>query len=295
MENPILPILKLFIMMICLSLVSCQNWTDEKLVATVSKTCKYNIIGITGPESTEPYVEVRYCKDDGHGNNVIVKEMLCPPILFGGHPVNISCDSIIEITGHGHKDSKYKATGNYKILLKHQYGEGEAEYLHIINHSIDKSIEFFVAGSQDMKIKGNGCNGWGVIDIMPTVYYRHAPIYYLLFPQKKYAQNLLGSSLDCNDVFNFEGNRCGDLELNQGWSVDEVMGLYRAEYNNDPEIELYIDTHFDDLGRLNKALHSGNPYVKYKRFYGVIGPGETLTGGSDIPLLATSSLWGDEL
>ena len=74
-----------------------------------------------------------------------------------------------------------------------------------------------------------------------------------------------------------------------------MMGLYRAEYNNDPEIELYIDTHFDDLGRLNKALHSGNPYVKYKRFYGVIGPGETLTGGSDIPLLATSSLWGDEL
>lgn len=57
-------------------LVSCQDWVDEKLMATVSKTYKYNIIGIAGPESTEPYIELRYCKDDGHGNNMIVKEML---------------------------------------------------------------------------------------------------------------------------------------------------------------------------------------------------------------------------
>lgn len=206
--------------------------------------------------------------------------------------VNISCDSIIEITGHSHKESKYKTTGNYRILLKHQYGEAEAEYLYIINHSTDKSIEFFVAGSQDMKINGNG---WEVIDVMPTVYYRHAPIYYLLFPKKKYTQNLLGSSFDCDDMFYFENSRCGNLELNQAWSVDEVMDLYRVEYRNDPETELYIDTHFDYLGRLNKALHSNTPYIKYKRFYGVIMPGETLIGGNNIPSLATPFLFDDEL
>jgi hypothetical protein len=58
---------------------------------------------------------------------------------------------------------------------------------------------------------------------------------------------------------------------------------------------LYIDIHFDDFGRLNKALYSGNSYVKYKQFYGVIMPGEELKGGADMPLLATPSLFDDDL
>jgi hypothetical protein len=146
-----------------------------------------------------------------------------------------------------------------------------------------------------MKTNGSGCNGLGVFDVMPTIYYKHAPVYYLLFPERKYTQNLQGNSFDCNEVFYFEGNRCGDLEMDQKWSVEEVMALYRAEYNNSSDVMLYIDNHFDDFGRLSKVLHSGNSYAKYKRFYGVIMPGEELKGSVDTPLLATPSLFDDDL
>ncbi|MDR0746129.1 MAG: hypothetical protein LBF17_06520, partial [Mediterranea sp.] len=276
-------------------LTSCQDWVDEKYVATLSKKYKYNIVGISGPQSVTPYIELRYCKVDEQGENVMVSEMVSSPFLMGGHEVNILCDSVIEIIGHSNNRSKSKATGKYRLILRHQYEETGAEYLRIINHSTDKSIEFFIAGAQEMKTNGSGCNGWGVIDVMPTIYYKHAPVYYLLFPERKYTQNLQGNSFDCSETFYFEGNRCGDLELDQAWSVEEVMALYRAEYNNSLDVMLYIDIHFDDLGRLNKAIDSGNPHVKYKRFYGVIMPGEKLKGGADTPLLATPSLFDDDL
>jgi hypothetical protein len=67
-----------------------------------------------------------------------------------------------------------------------------------------------------------------VSDVMPTIYYKHAPVYYLLFPERKYMQNLQGNSFDCSETFYFEGNRCGDLKLDQAWSVEEVMALYRS-------------------------------------------------------------------
>lgn len=278
---------------LCTGLISCQDWTDEKLIATLTKKCDYNLIGISGPYSTEPYVEVEYCKDDGRGNNIIVSEMVTPPVLLGGHKINVLCDSIIEIVGHGNNESKYKTTGNYRLVLKHQYGKNESEYFRIINHSLDKSIEYFIAGTQQMQTDNNGCNGLNVIDVMPTIYYKRAPIYYLLCPEKKYTQNLQGSSFDCNDIFYFTGDRCGDLEVKQAWTVDEVMALYRAEFNNSPEIKLYIDTHFSSLGRLSNAIRSNNPYVKFKHFYGVIMPNEELKGNSDLPLLATPSLFDD--
>lgn len=275
----------------CIS--SCQDWTEEKFVATVSKKCNYNLVGISGPYSPEPYIELKYCKDDGHGNNITVSEMVTPPILLGGHGVNVPCDSIIEITGNGNNKSKYKVTGDYQLILQHQYEKPGAEYFRIINHSTDKPIEFFIAGTQKMKTEDSGCNGLGVINVMPTIYYKHAPIYYLLCPENKYTQNLQGDSFDCNDIFYFAGNRCGEFELKKAWTVDEVMALYQSEYNNSPEIQLYIDTHFRGLGRLNKAIHSNNPYIKYKRFYGVIMPGEELKGNSELPLLATPSLFDD--
>ncbi|MDR3119684.1 MAG: hypothetical protein LBU44_09795 [Mediterranea sp.] len=61
---------------VCLS--SCQDWTDEKFIATVAKECNYNVIGISGPPSAEPYVEIQYNKDDGHGNKD--GEMINPSI-----------------------------------------------------------------------------------------------------------------------------------------------------------------------------------------------------------------------
>jgi hypothetical protein len=276
----------IFVLLLCLS--SCQDWAGEKYMATVAKECNYNVIGISGPPSEKPYVEIQYNKDDGNGNNVLVSEMVSPPFLFGGHKVNILCDSIISIWGHSNNHSKYKVDG-YALVIQHSYGETDSEYLRIINHSANKTIEFFIAGSRDMETsdKDRGCNGLPLIKTMPAVYYRHAPIYYLLFPDKKYTQNVQGDASNCNDIFYFEGNKCGDLVLEKPWSVDEVMNLYRSEYRNSPDIRLDVEVNWGDLGRMTEIVNSGKPYIQFKRFYGTIMPGEELRGNNSLPLLAT--------
>src|SRR5574344_154661 len=276
----------LLILIACLT--SCQDWADERFAATIAKECNYNVIGISGAPSENPYVEIQYNKDDGNGNNILVSEMVSPPFLFGGHKVNILCDSILYVSGTTTNRNKYRVNG-YGLVIQHSYGEADSEYLRIINHSTDKTIEYFIAGSREMETsdKDKGCNGLPLIKTMPAVYYKHAPIYYLLFPNKKYTQNVQGNAADCNDHFYFEGNRCGDLILEKPWSVDEVMNLYRSEYRNSPDIRLDIEVYWGDLGRMTQIINSGKPYIQFKRFYGTIMPGEELRGNNSLPLLAT--------
>ncbi|MDR3119685.1 MAG: hypothetical protein LBU44_09800, partial [Mediterranea sp.] len=78
------------------------------------------------------------------------------------------------------------------MIVHHAYEETDGEYLRIINHSVDKTIEFFIAGSRGMETRYKGCSGFPLIKTMPAVYYRHAPVYYLLFPDRKYTQNVQG-------------------------------------------------------------------------------------------------------
>lgn len=275
----------ILVLLLCLS--SCQDWAGGKYVATVTKKCNYNVIGISGPQSEKPYVEIQYNKDDGNGNNVLVSELVSPPFLFGGQKVNILCDSILSIWGHSNNHSKYKVDG-YELVIQHSYGKTSGEYLRIINHSTDKTIEFFIAGSRDMETETEkGYSGFPEIKTMPAVYYRHAPIYYLLYPEKKYTQNVQGYPSNCNDIFHFEGNKCGDLVLDKPWSVDEVMNLYRSEYRKSPDIRLDVEVNWGDLGRMTEIINSGKPYIQYKRFYGTIMPGEELKGDNSLPLLAT--------
>ncbi|MDR0658204.1 MAG: hypothetical protein LBG18_04630 [Mediterranea sp.] len=280
------------VLLFCLS--SCQYWEDEKFVATVPRECNYNIIGISGPPSAEPYVEIQYNKDDGHGNNVLVSKRVSPPFRFGGQKVNILCDSILFISGIG-SHHKYRIDG-YKLVIHHSYEETDGEYLRIFNHSTDKTLEYFIAGSREMETEFTGCSGFPLIKTMPAVYYKHAPIYYLLFPDKKYTQNVQGDVSDCNDIFYFEGNRCGDLTVEQPWSVDSVMKLYRSEYRNSPDIRLDVESYWSHLGRMTKVVHSGDSYdIPFQSFYGTILPGEELKGNISLPLLATPSIFDDRL
>jgi hypothetical protein len=127
---------------------------------------------------------------------------------------------------------------------------------------------------------------------MPAVYYRHAPVYYLLFPDRKYTQNVQGIESDCNDIFYFEGNKCGDLIVEQPWSVDEVMNLYRSEYGNSPDIKLYIEVSWSYIGRMTEVIQYMHHYqdMPFQSFYGMILPGEELRGNISLPLLAIPSV-----
>ncbi|MDR0712111.1 MAG: hypothetical protein LBF67_07195 [Prevotellaceae bacterium] len=204
--------------------------------------------------------------------------MVSPPYVFQNSHVNITYDSTV----YGRK----KHAEYYTLTLKRSYEEGGAEYFRIVNHSADKTIEFFLAGAQDVAHSGENH-----AEILPSVYYRHAPILFLLYPERKYHKNLVNGS----ETFFFEGTRCGDLELTSAWSAEEVMQLYRAEYRRSPDTLLYVDMWAaQDGGRMtSKPLYSSR--LENRTFYGAIPPGEQLKGDKNFWLLATPWIFEDHL
>jgi len=275
----------LLISLICLTAATCSPFED-KVIATKSMKMKYNIVGIVGETSDAPYIEVQYVKDDGYGQNVTERKMVSPPFVFGGHLVNVRYDSIVGYYGN--------RAESYNLELRNDYNVNGADYLRIINHSEDKTIEYFMAGTQDVRTRGE-CNGLGFRDVVPSVCYRKAPIYYLLFPEEKYTENLSESDHNCDEILYFEGDRCGDLKLTTAWDVNDVAKLYRAEFNKSKDTALYLlheNTYFNG-DRLSKLLerNSSNPrtypYMKGKSLYGTVAPKNKLEGNEDIWLIAT--------
>jgi hypothetical protein len=262
-------------------LASCiEHPIEYKIVATKSKVYKTNLLGIAGQTSAEPYVEIIYSVADGTENNVTENILVSPPYIFESKNVNIVYDSAV--------DMQNGRTLTYYAILKHDYEEGGAEYFRIINHSTDKPIEFFIAGTQDVVTYTN--EPIMGAEILPSVYYKKAPIYYLLFPDKKYPKNLINGG----EVFYFEGNRCGDIELISAWSVEDVVKLYKAEYNHSPDTLLYVDIPAsNDGGRMTNPSKYNNDRFRDKIFYGAIPPQGQLKGDEKIWLLATPWIFDD--
>jgi len=134
----------LLFLWICFTSSSTCQPAEDKLIATKSMKMKYNIVGIAGEASDTPYIEVQYVKDDGYGQNVTEKKMVSPPFVFGGHLVNIRYDSIVGYYGN--------RAESYSLKLRNDYNVNGADYLRIINHSEDKAIEYFIAGTQDVHL-----------------------------------------------------------------------------------------------------------------------------------------------
>ena len=247
-------------------LFSCYTY-EETTEESYYKTCHTNVIGITGPASDKPYVVVKYSTADGKENNVVHIDTITPPFILEPHNVNVYIDSI----------SNNYGDDSYRLLIHHDYTDKGAECFEIENLSKDKSIEFFVAGSQDMWPSKKEVNGMNKIIRMPAVVYRHAPIYYLLFPEKKYTKNLVYN----DTIYYFEGNRCGDLTLDKAWTAEEVMALYRAEFVGSKRGQLYYnqwrtlseEATTDYGGKMNRDAPYQQASIKY---YGVLGPNESV-------------------
>ena len=246
-------------------IVSCYAY-EETTEESYYKTCHTNVIGITGPASDKPYVVVKYSTADGKEKNVMHIDTITPPFILEPHNVNVHIDSI----------SNNYGDDSYRLLIQHDYTDKGAECFEIENLSKDKSIEFFVAGSQDMWPSKKEENGMNTIIRMPAVVYRHAPIYYLLFPEKKYTKNLVYN----DTIYYFEGNRCGDLTLDKAWTAEEVMALYRAEFVGSKRGQLYYNT-WKKLSEVTETYleeyisKDDTPeHVVSIKYYGVIGPNE---------------------
>ena len=95
----------------------------------------------------------------------------------------------------------------------------------IKNHGTDP-IEYFIAGTHKLRTHGYN-NKNDLIDITPRVLYNNTPIYYMLFPEKTYKGELYTCITPiCNEVERVS------FQVNEYYTVEDVMKLYRAEYNN---------------------------------------------------------------
>jgi hypothetical protein len=264
-----------FMLLLAAAAASCIPGTRWDVHLSVEKTKPYktNLVGIAGPPSSEPYVEIIYSADDGQGQgkNKTESLMVSPPYIFENSRVNVTYDSTV----YGRK----KHDEYYALTLKRSYEEGGADYFRIVNHSTDKTVEFFLAGAQDVATSEE--NGKIYAEVLPSVLYRYAPIYYLLYPDKKYHQNVIG----WENVYYFEGSRCGDLALTSAWSVDEVMQLYRAEYRQSADTILYETI---PMAAANIRMTDKSEYKwGYRKFYGAIPPGEEFKGNEAFWMPAT--------
>ena len=240
-----------------------------------------NIIGIAGETSTEPYIEIQYSAADetNPGYNKTESLMVSPPYIFRNEKVYMTY-LYVELN-----DSSYHSEPiDYSKYLQRDYKEGGAEYLRIINHSSDKPVEFFIAGAQTGEVI---TQGYSKAKLIPSVHYKKAPVYFLLFPEYKYNENVI--DFDSNIYHYFEGNRCGDITLTEAWTVEAVAALYRAEQVRSNEVLLTIDAlNYRMIDLVEGKINGGEAYSG-NIFYGVIGPKEQLQGNEKIWLLATPS------
>ena len=255
---------------------------EETIESTYCRKCRTNVIGITGASAELPYIVVKHCIANNKETNAKQIDTIIPPYIIEPHYVNVYIDSV----------SNNYGDNSYTLKIHHDYTEKGAEYLEIENLSDDKTIEFFVAGAQDLYEKELyksspyiGCN-------IPLVTYKYSPIYYLLFPEKKYDKDLSINEGDHDKIY-FNGNCSGDLILDKAWTVNEVMDLYRAEFNGSKDIQLYYSTYESNE---KKRL---TDYIAYRldgetqklRLYGTVGPKSVAKTEEGIPVLAIDNFF----
>jgi len=229
-----------------------------------------NIIGISGEPSDMPYIEIIHSVVDEArpGYNKTASIMVSPPYIFQNDMVYMKYD----YTELGSK----RPTSYFKTLLR-DFEEGGAEYLRIINHSPDKQVEIFVSGVPVISHNDRDT-------LIPAIRYRNAPVYFLLYPERKPANNVL---LFNGLLIYFEGDRIGNLIVTEAWSINEIAALYRAEHSYSPEVQLIIYT--SSQHRMMDMIDGnidGRNIGRGAVFYDIIEPGEELRGNENIWLLA---------
>ncbi|MBP1637383.1 MAG: hypothetical protein H6Q18_172 [Bacteroidetes bacterium] len=301
----------IFLPFLLLFLYGCpQTYTSDDFIATKTTLRQSNLIGVVGENTGKPYIEIEYTKYE-NGKNVTKTELLSPPFLIGDNPVQITYDSLVlAVSG--------KKTDKGIRRIKPDYNKDGSHYLKITNRS-DKAIEYFVVGVQPMTYQKNASidglvvkDGYDLnrfIETHPVPIYNDAPVYYLLFPDKrpsadgfirritKFTQNGGGTSADEIIVkrIKFTGGYCGDIQLTAPWTVEQAMNLYRDEYTKKPNGQImymnYNDADPTTNARLSE-LTAKFPYQTNKTsiIYDKIAPKSFLQNTGNIWLINTPYL-----
>lgn len=275
------------------------------IIASHTTVVPRNIIGFVGEASENPYIEVEYTVKK-LGENTISKKLVSPPYVVGGEDVIVSYDSVNFVSGNHIMTSYRKIKPDYSPLGSH--------YLKITNRS-NKPIEYFIASTTPLTFEKEvsvekmktpeGYNRNRIIKGAPSPVYNYAPIYYLLFPNKRpledaFIRNVTkwewnGTLLTIKEIsvkrICFVGNRCGDEVVQEPITVEQAMALYRNEYAASPNVKLYGD--YYDIGpgpdlRLKDRWKDSYVNGKRKILYGTIAPGQQLINTGDIWVIPSS-------
>jgi len=218
-----------------------------------------NVIGIVGPPEAE--IEIRYSSAlVGESHNETRSIRVSPPYLFKDNRVYMTY--LYRELAHSSAPSRPHSFIRY---LLRNFEEGGAEYLTIINHSPEHSVEFFITGAQSIRSVDNRY-------FPPNITYRDTPLYYLLFPER----NPLN----------------GGAEL---WTVERIAELYRAEFVISSEIQLRGLMDESRMIDLVEGRAPGSDRFRGAIFYSSIEPGEKLQADEKIWLLATPVLMFDNI
>ena len=304
--------------LILFSLCSCGTKVEFEPISSFTEKYPFNYVGIVGEPSDSAYVEVLYADASTNNSNTIAHKWIKLPAIIGGNYSNVLFDSIVKkITGIN--KTRIEPVGRIAHI---DYSENSSHYMQIINHG-SKSIEYFIVGNHDIKMYDLDKLYAGAYteagdthktpptsittDLLPEVFFQGTPVKYLLFPNLKPSKNLYKVYKDAIysknnteyygfngiDTLFFENNRCGDIIVNNAWSIEEVIALYRAEYRNSIDTVLTITYTGKKNDKYKSRISNGATkyYTEIKNnpgnpnYYGVIPAGTSISSSEQIPFI----------
>lgn len=236
---------------------------------------QFNVVGIIGEKSDKDYIEIWYSEAADNGINKIVHKWVKPPIIIGGHYSYVSFDSL---------SSNFASHDKSRSAIT-DYSSGGSHFMKIQNHG-NKPIEYFIAGTQKLRTYNYGSKT-NILDICPRILYNNIPIYYMLFPEKIPKHELYTcSTATCNKFEKISFNS------SKSFNIEEIMKLYRAEYNNSLDTVLHYmylrswEKLDNKTIRDNKIHPVGDIRYNSAKFYGIIPAGESVQSSNDIPFIS---------
>jgi hypothetical protein len=300
-------------------LLSCGTKVEIEKINTFTEKYPFNYIGLVGEQSDTAYVEVFFSEASTNNSNEISHRWVKLPTIIGGGYTNVIFDSIVKkITGSMSKTA-IKPIGRVAHI---SYLDNGSHFMKIINHS-SKPIQYFIVGNHDLKTYDLDKLFSGpytevgdshktpptsiTTDLLPEVFYNGTPVKYLLFPNLKPKTNLYKIHKDAIyskngkeyygfngiDTLFFENNRSGNLIINSAWSIENILSLYQAEYNNSIDTVLTI-TYLNkkDNITVNRISNGAEKYYSETRqnilkpsYYGVIPAGSSIISSEKIPFI----------
>lgn len=227
----------------------CNKPPEMEVKATKEKVFNHNYVVINSVDNSPVEVEVSYSIFvRGNSDNIIKTERKTTPFVLGGEEVKVIYDSLATMYA-----GEVKSTCN---KIQRNYTPKGADYLSIKNLSLTTDIEYAVVGNQSITYYSLAeLNSVDVGDInaipnklkvlksYPTPIYKETPVLYLLYPEKApQTQVYVPWSEGRDDKGLFMTWRVyakqvmlkppllGELTLNTPFSAQEVLNLYKKEF-----------------------------------------------------------------